>query len=126
MATAAPNNINEYIAGFPRQTQLILEAIRATIKKAAPEAEETINYAIPTFKLYGDYLIHFAGYKNHISLYPAPRGDEAFANKLAAFKGGKGTVQFPLNTPISLNLITDIVKFLIQKVKEKASKKIKE
>ena len=123
MATTKPNNIDEYIAGFPKETQKILEQIRATIKKAAPDAEETVSYAIPTFILKGQYLIYFAGYKNHIGLYPAPRENEAFKKELAVYKGGKGTVQFPLDKPMPLDLITKIVKFRIKKNLEEAKKK---
>ena len=122
MTTAKPDNIDAYIAGFPKDTQKILEQIRATIKKAAPDAEETISYAMPTFKLKGSALIYFAGYKNHISLYPAPRGNEAFKEELSAYKGGKGTVQFPLNKPMPFDLITKIVKFRVKENLEKAEK----
>ncbi len=108
MATTKPKNIDEYIAGFPKDIQTILKQIRATIKKAAPDAEETISYAIPTFTLKGRYLVHFAGYKNHIGFYPAPRGNEAFKKELSVYKGGKGTVQFPLDKPMPLNLIIKI------------------
>ena len=114
MTTTKPNSIDEYISGFHKDTQKILEEIRATIKKAAPDAEETISYAIPTFTLNGHYLVYFAGYKNHISLYPAPRGNEAFKKELSVYKGGKGTVQFPLDKPLPLNLIIKIVKFRIE------------
>jgi len=123
MITTKPNNIDDYIAGFPKDTQKILEQIRATIKKAAPDAEETISYAIPAFTLKGQYLIYFAGYKNHIALYPAPRGYEEFKKELSVYKGGKGTVQFPLEKPMPLNLITKIVKFRIKNNLEKAAKK---
>lgn len=85
-------NINGYIAGFPKDVQEILETLRATIKKAAPKAEETINYAIPTFTLKGN-LVHFAAYKNHIGFYPAPSGIEAFTKELFVYKGAKGSVQ---------------------------------
>ena len=122
MKTTKPNDIDEYIAGFPKDIQKILELIRATIKKAAPGAEETISYAIPAFKLKSRYLIYFAGYKNHISLYPAPRGNEAFKKDLSVYKGGKGTVQFPLDKPLPLNLISRIVKFRIKENLEKAGK----
>lgn len=113
MITVKPKNIDEYIAGFPKEIQKILEQIRSTIKKAAPEAEETISYAIPTFTLNGN-LIHFAAFKNHIGFYPAPRGNEAFKKELSIYKGGKGTVQFPIDKQIPLNLITKIVKFRIK------------
>ncbi|MDO9187550.1 MAG: DUF1801 domain-containing protein [Bacteroidia bacterium] len=125
MITVKPKNIDEYIAGFPIETQKLLEQIRATIKKAAPEAKETISYAIPTFKLNGN-LVHFAAFKNHIGFYPAPSGNEAFKKELSIYKGGKGTVQFPIDKKIPLNLITKIVKFRVkenlERVKTKAKK----
>ena len=113
-------DINEYIAGFPESVRGILEALRATIKEAAPGAEETISYAIPAFKLKGRMLVYFAGFKNHIGLYPAPRGNEAFKKELSGYKGGKGTVQFPLNEPIPLPLVAKIVKFRAKENLEKA------
>jgi uncharacterized protein YdhG (YjbR/CyaY superfamily) len=122
MTSIKPNNIDEYIAGFPKTTQKILKQVRATIKKAAPAALEKISYGIPTFTLNERYLIYFAGFKNHISLYPAPRGNEIFKKELSGYKGGKGTVQFPLDEPIPLNLITRIVKFKIKENSEKVKK----
>jgi uncharacterized protein YdhG (YjbR/CyaY superfamily) len=109
----APKDIDAYIAGFPTDVQQILEKIRKTIRKAAPEAEETISYLIPTFNLKGRYLIYFAAYKKHIGLYPAPRGNERFKKELSRYEGGKGTVRFPLDKPIPLALVTRIVKFRI-------------
>lgn len=120
----APKNIDEYIAGFPDDVQTILEQIRMTIKAAAPEAEETISYQIPTFKLNGTYLIYFAGYKNHIGLYPAPRGTEEFKEELSEYKGGKGTVQFPLDKPIPYDLISRIVVFRVQENATRAKKRV--
>jgi uncharacterized protein YdhG (YjbR/CyaY superfamily) len=107
-----PADIDEYIEGFPSNVQKLLQRIRKTIRKAAPDAEEAISYAIPTFKLSGN-LVHFAGYKNHISLYPAPRGVAEFKKELAQYEGGKGTVQFPLDQPVPYDLITRIVKYRI-------------
>ena len=109
-----PKNIDAYIAGFPNDVQLILEKIRKTIRKAAPDAEETISYLIPAFTLKGKYLVYFAAYKKHIGLYPAPRGSEKFKEELSRYEGGKGTVRFPLDKPIPLALITRIVKFRIK------------
>jgi uncharacterized protein YdhG (YjbR/CyaY superfamily) len=103
-------NIDEYIAGFPAEVQKTLQKIRLTIRKAAPGAEETISYQMPAFKLHG-MLIFFAGYEKHISLYPAPRGATEFKKELSSYKGGKGTIQFPLDEPIPYDLITRIVKF---------------
>jgi uncharacterized protein YdhG (YjbR/CyaY superfamily) len=111
MSTAKPNNMDEYIAGFPKDTQEILEQIRATIKKAVPDAEETISYAIPAFTLNKDYLVYFAAFKNHIGFYPAPTASEAFKEEFSLYKTGKGSVQFPLNKPMPFDLITRIVEF---------------
>ncbi|MES2138613.1 MAG: DUF1801 domain-containing protein [Bacteroidota bacterium] len=125
MIRAKAKNIDEYIAGFPKEVQKILEQVRSTIKKAVPEAEETISYAIPTFTLNGN-LVHFAAFKNHIGLYPAPRENEAFKKELSKYKGGKGTVQFPLDERLPLNLITKMVKFRVkenlERIKIKAKK----
>lgn len=122
----APKDIDDYIAGFPEEVQKILKKVRTTIRQTAPEAEETISYQIPTFKLNGTYLIYFAGFKNHISLYPAPRGAEEFKKELSAYEGGKGTVQFPLDQPIPYDLIKRIVKFKVKENQEKAKVKRKE
>lgn len=116
-----PKNADEYIASFPPATQKILQQIRTAIKKIAPKAEEAISYGIPVFNLNGTYLIYFAGFKNHVSIYPAPRGKDEFKEILSAYKGGKGTVQFPLDEPIPFNLITKIVNF---RMKENLSKKV--
>lgn len=105
--------IDEYIASFPIHTQKLLQKIRATIKKAAPQAEETINYAMPTFKLNGN-LVHFAGYKNHIGFYPAPSAITAFKDELSEYKNAKGSVQFPIDQPLPLGLITKMVTFRVK------------
>ena len=128
MATAVKTNqvqtINEYIAGFPKQVQEILEKLRATIGKAAPGAEETINYGIPTFTLQGN-LVHFAAFKNHIGFYPTPSGIEAFKKELSVYDGAKGSVQFPIDKPLPLGLVTKIVKFRVKENLEKAKSKKK-
>ena len=108
------NEIDKYISGFPKDIQKLLAQIRAAIRKAAPDAEEKISYGIPAFALKGN-LVHYAAYKNHIGFYPAPRGVEAFKKELANYKGGKGTVQFPIDKPLPLNLISKIVKFRVKK-----------
>ena len=119
-------NIDEYIASFPPDIQKILGEIRATIKAAAPDAEETISYAMPTFKQYG-VLVHFAAFKNHIGFYATPTGNEAFREELTAYKTGKGSIQFPLDQPMPLGLISEMVKFKViensEKAKAKAGKK---
>ena len=124
-ANQTPRNIDEYIAGFPTDVQEILEKIRTTIKKAAPGAEETISYQIPTFTLKGKYLVYFAAYKKHIGLYPAPRGVEKFKKELSLYEGGKGTVRFPLDKPIPFGLIKRIVKFRVKENLERAKAKRK-
>ncbi len=122
--TTAPKNIDEYIANFPTDVQTILQGIRSVIRAAAPEAEETVSYQMPTFKLQGN-LVHFAAYKNHIGFYPTPSGIEAFKEELSAYKGAKGSVQFPLDEPMPLELISRIVKFRAAENLEKAAAKSK-
>ena len=124
MKSTHAENIDAYIAEFPKDTQKILKELRATIKKAAPKAEEAIKYAIPTFVLNGN-LVHFAAYKTHIGFYPAPMGIEAFKKETAQYEAGKGTLQFPLDKPIPLNLITKIVKFRVEQNLEKDKAKTK-
>ncbi|MBL0007721.1 MAG: DUF1801 domain-containing protein [Saprospiraceae bacterium] len=118
-------NIDEYIAAFPEEIQAMLEQIRATISKVAPTAEEAIKYAIPTFVLNGRNLVHFAAFKNHIGFYPTPTGIESFQKELSKYKQGKGSVQFPLDEPMPLALITKIVKFNMVRNAEKDVKKKK-
>ena len=126
MTTSKPKDIDEYIARFPLDIQEILEQIRVAIKKVVPEAEETISYGIPTFNLNGTYLIYFAAYKNHIGFYPVPGAIEQVDKDFASYKtSGKGTIQFPLNKPMPLNLITKLVKFKVKENIEKVSKKKK-
>jgi uncharacterized protein YdhG (YjbR/CyaY superfamily) len=112
------NTIDDYIADFPIEIQDILEKVRATIQKAAPEAAEAIKYAIPTFVLNGN-LVHFAAFKNHIGFYPAPEGMEEFDKEFSAYKKGKGSVQFPLDRPIPLELIAKITAFRAKQNSEK-------
>ncbi len=87
-----------------------------------PKAEETISYGIPTFKINGRYVIYFAGYKNHVSVYPAPRDNPEFKKELAEYKGGKGTVQFPLDKPLPLDLISRMTAFRLKVNLQEASK----
>lgn len=119
---SAPRNIDEYIANFPAEVQEKLETIRATIRKAAPKAEEAISYMIPTFRLHGN-LVHFAAYKNHIGFYPGAGGIAAFQEELAGYETSKGTVQFPLDQRLPLTLITKIVKFRVQQNLDQAAAK---
>ena len=120
------NSIEEYIATFPEDIQKILEEIRAVVKSAAPDAEEKISYQMPTFFMNGN-LVHFAAFKKHIGFYPTPSGIEAFQKELSVYEGAKGSVQFPLDEPMPLKLISKIVKFRVaensKKVKIKSGKK---
>jgi len=117
MKTGQPKDIDDYIAGFPKNVQKLLQQVRKTIRKAAPDAEEAIKYQIPTFTLNGANLVHFAAYKEHIGFYPAPRAIEEFKDELAAYAGAKGTVRFPLDEPIPHDLISRMVKFRVGKKK---------
>jgi uncharacterized protein YdhG (YjbR/CyaY superfamily) len=122
---SAITTIDAYIAGFPQDVQEVLQKIRREIKKAAPKAEETIKYQIPTFTMNGN-LIHFAAYQNHIGVYPAPRGNEQFKEELAAYEGGKGTLRFPLDKPIPFDLIRRIAKFRVEETSKKVEAKGKQ
>jgi len=106
-------DIDSYIASFPEETRKLLQLLRITISKAAPQAKETINYGMPTFTLKGN-LVHFAAFKNHIGFYPTPSGIEAFKNELSCYVGAKGSVQFPLSKPIPFDLISKIVEFRVK------------
>jgi len=112
-------NIDEYIATFPKNVQIILEELRQAVREAAPEAKEVISYQMPAFKQKG-ILIWFAAYENHIGFYPTASGIEAFKEKLSAYETSKGTVRFPLNKPIPSDLVKEIVLF---RVKENLRKK---
>ncbi len=114
---AGPRTIDEYIAGFPRDVQVILRQIRLTIRRAAPEATETIKYQIPTFTLQGN-LVSFAAYKNHIGIYPVPRGTERFQKQVAVYKSAKSTVRLPLDKPVPFELIRSLVKFRVKETRE--------
>ena len=116
-----PTTIDEYIAGFPADVQKILRTIRTTIRKAAPKAEESISYGVPTFKLNGP-LIYFAAFKNHIGVYPVTAPVRAKFEELSQYAGGKGTAKFPLDEPIPYALIGRIVKFKLSEQRRKASK----
>ena len=120
MKSKAPKDINGYIAGFPEETQVILEKLRRTIRKAAPEAQEVISYQMPAFKYQG-ILVYFAAYKNHIGFYPTPTGIAAFKKELSAYQTSKGTVRFPIDKPLPLDLTSKIVKF---RVKENLQRKV--
>lgn len=104
--------IDQYLAGFPEEVQRILSELRETIRKAAPAATEKISYQIPTFYLNGN-LVHFAAFPHHVGFYPTPGGIEAFEEQLRKYKTAKGSVQFPIDEPLPLQLIADIVRFRV-------------
>jgi uncharacterized protein YdhG (YjbR/CyaY superfamily) len=116
--------IDEYIADFPKDVQVVLEQIRATIRTAAPDASEAIRYGMPTFVRHGN-LVHFAAFKNHIGFYPVPSGIEAFKTELSVYDQSKGTIRFPLGSPVPLELIARIVKFRLEENLRKATAKSK-
>lgn len=112
--------IDTYITQFPPEVQEILQRIRKIIAEIAIDAVETINYQIPTFKLNGKNLVHFAGYKKHIGFYPTPTGIEKFKTELSKYETSKGAVKFPLNKPIPYELIDMIVRFRVnEQIKKK-------
>lgn len=118
-------DIDAYIAGFPEEVQKLLSEVRQTIRDAAPGAEETIKYQIPTFTLEGN-LVHFAGYKKHIGFYPTPSGIEKFSKELSDYEGAKGSVKFPLDRPIPYDLISRIARFRVKENLARAgAKKLK-
>ncbi|GGI22749.1 iron chaperone [Pedobacter mendelii] len=124
MEKPEPKTIDEYIAIFPLKTQQILQQIRETIHKAVPNAKEVISYKMPAFKQ-NHVLVYFAAYKKHIGFYPTGSGIEAFQHEFGNYKWSKGAVQFPIDKPIPLDLITRITKFKAEKDLEKISKKKK-
>ena len=109
--------IDDYIKTFPTDVQSILEKMRQTIRKAAPEAIEAVSYQMPTFKLNGKNLVHFAAFKSHIGFYPIPSGIEAFRRELSQYKQGKGSVQFPVDKPIPYDLVEKIVRFRVKEIR---------
>jgi uncharacterized protein YdhG (YjbR/CyaY superfamily) len=110
----APETIDEYILTFPNHIQEILEKVRMTIRKAAPDAEETISYQIPTFTLKGKYLVYFAAHQKHLGLYPVPDGNAKFKEEISVYASGKSTLKFPFDKPIPFDLISKIVKFRVK------------
>ncbi|MCW7491423.1 DUF1801 domain-containing protein [Leptospira sp. 2 VSF19] len=123
MKTNITKSIDEYIQNFPEEVQSVLQKIRKTIQKEAPEATETISYAIPTFVQNGN-LLHFAAFSKHIGFYALPSGNQAFQKEISRYKSGKGSIQFPLNEPIPYPLIKKIVKFRVAENLEKTKKKV--
>lgn len=118
MKPTPATNIDDFIATFPPETAKKLQQVRMTIRKAAPKAEETISYAMPAFKYKGKVIIYFAGYKNHIGVYATAAAHEAFKKELAVYKQGRGSVQFPLDQQMPLDLISRMVKFKVKQEDE--------
>jgi uncharacterized protein YdhG (YjbR/CyaY superfamily) len=119
-----PINVDQYILSFPANVQEILQQIRKTIKEAAPNAEEVISYQMPAYKLNG-MLVYFAAFKNHIGFYPVSSAIAAFKQELSVYKGAKGSVQFPIDKPMPLDLISRMVKFRVKENMDKAKIKKK-
>jgi uncharacterized protein YdhG (YjbR/CyaY superfamily) len=119
-----PKDFNEYLISFPKETQILLEQVRSTIKKNAPQAVEVISYGMPAFKLNG-MLLYYAAHKNHIGFYPYKSAIIAFKQELSVYKGAVGSVQFPFSKPLPLGLIGKIVKFRVKENLEKAKIKSK-
>ena len=115
-------NVESYIATFPKETQKLLEQIRQTIRSVAPTDTEKICYGIPTFVLNGN-LVNYAGYKNHIGFYPGAAGIEKFQEELSVYKGAKGSVQFPLDQQLPLKLVSEITKFRVVQNEQKPTTK---
>lgn len=113
MEKKIPKTIDEYISEYPKSTQVLLASLRHTIRKIAPDAKETINYGIPTFTLHGN-LVHFAAFKKHIGFYPTPSAITAFQKELTPYKTAKGSIQFPIDTALPLDLITKIVTYRVR------------
>lgn len=123
------NAIDAYIKQFPKEVQTILQQVRGTIRSVSPHAEETMSYGIPTFKLNGKNLVHFAAFKKHIGFYPTPSGVVAFKDAFAKYSSSEGSVQFPLDKPVPYSLIKRVVTFRVKEIlsqtKSSASKKTK-
>jgi len=113
-----PKNFDEYLIAFPAETQKILKQVRNAIKEAAPDADEVISYGMPAFKQ-TRIIVYFAAFKNHIGLYPMSSSIEAFKTELSGYRSGRGSIQFPLDKPMPLKLITEIVKFRVIENNEK-------
>jgi uncharacterized protein YdhG (YjbR/CyaY superfamily) len=117
------SSVDEYIASFPEDIQIIMKQLRETIKAAAPDSGEKISYNMPTFTLNGTYLVYFAGWKDHIAFYGAPKGNPDFDEDLSAYESGQGTLKFTYGTPMPLALITKIVNFRAAENRKKTDKK---
>jgi uncharacterized protein YdhG (YjbR/CyaY superfamily) len=122
MKTEFPN-VDSYIASYPEDLRILLEQVRSTIRKTAPGAEELISYGMPGYKTNGRVLVYFAGFKSHIGFYATPTGHEAFKAELSKYKQGKGSVQFPINQPMPLDLIRQMVEFRVHENETMPKKK---
>lgn len=125
MISKTPNTVEEYILDFSDEVQSLLNQVRSTIKRGAPDAEESISYGMPAYKTHGRPLVYFAAFKNHIGFYATPTGHSEFAKELSKYKQGKGSVQFPIDQPMPLELIFQIVEFRVVENMEKAKAKKK-
>jgi uncharacterized protein YdhG (YjbR/CyaY superfamily) len=122
MKMVKPANIEEYIAGFPENVQLILNKIRTIIKEIAPASVESFSYGMPAYKIFGRPLVYFAGFKNHIGFYATPTGNIKFTEELSKYKTGKGSIQFQIKEAIPFELIARIVAFRVEENLKKLSK----
>lgn len=118
---AKATTIDEYIESFPDDTRKVLKRIRMLIRKVLPKAEQTISYGIPTFKLNDSYVVYFAGFKKHVSVYPIPKGSATFEKQLAPYRAGKGTAQFELGKQLPEKLITQIAKLNLANNKQRTN-----
>jgi uncharacterized protein YdhG (YjbR/CyaY superfamily) len=122
MVTKHTIAVEDYIASFPKDIQEVLIKMRKTILEKAPEAVEFISYGMPCYKTNGKPLVYFAGYQNHIGFYATPTGHLKFSEELSKYKTGKGSVQFPINQPLPIDLIERIVEFRVNENKSKSKK----
>ncbi len=106
--------IDDYISSFPPPVQEVLQRVRQTIHKAAPQASETLSYNMPTFDLNGEHLVFFAGWKDYVSVYPLPAGDAAFQERIASYRKERSTARFPLGKPVPYDLIEQLASFLLK------------
>ena len=118
-----PKDVDQYIKSFPSGTQKMLQQIKTAVKKLAPDSEEVISYGIPAFKLSGKNLVYFAGWKEHVSMYPVPKGNKTLQKEISRYQTGKGTLQFSLDKPLPLKLITKIVKLRMKENLERAKQR---
>ena len=123
MKTTKPETVDAYISQFPKSTQQILSQVREAVKEASPHAEEMISYGMPAYKLDKRPLVYFAGYEKHIGFYATPTGHAAFEKQLSKYKQGKGSVQFPIEEAMPLDLIRKIVHFRVKEVSNNAKPK---